>query len=321
MSILVYIENWEGKFKKASYETLSYASELAKQMGMEAITLSIGKVDESELSKLGNYGVAKIISVDEGDLSSLDNQIYSSVIANVAEKQNAKVVLLSHSFTGKALAPALSVKLKAGLVSGVMGLPESFEPFIVKKKAFTSKVIAHVKINTDVKILTLAPNSFEMNEAGGEAAIEKMNIDLSAKKTQVIEVNRITGKIILTDADIVVSGGRGMKSGDNWGPLEELAEVLGAATACSRPVSDEGWRPHSEHVGQTGKIVAPNLYFALGISGAIQHMAGVSSSKCIVAVNKDPEAPVFETSDYGIVGDVNKVLPILVEAAKEIKAG
>ena len=320
MSILVYNENWDGKFKKASYELLSYANELAKQMGTEAIALSIGKVEDSELAKLGNYGVSKIISVEEGDFTGLDNQVYSSVIAKVAEKEDAKIILLANNFTGKALSPRLSVKLKAGLVSGAMGLPESTEPFIIKKKAFTSKAIAHVQINSDVKIITLAPNSFEINEIGGNAEVEKMSIEASARKTQIVETNKITGKVLLTDAEIIVSGGRGMKSADNWGPLEELAEVLGAATACSRPVSDEGWRPHFEHVGQTGKIVAPNLYIALGISGAIQHMAGVSSSKFIVAVNKDPEAPVFESSDYGIVGDVHKVLPKLIEAAKEIKA-
>ncbi len=320
MSILIYNENWDGKFKKASYELVSYASQLAKQMGIEAISLSIGKVDDSQLATLGNYGVNKIISVDEGDFTGLDNQVYSSVIAKVAEKVDAKVILLANNFTGKALSPRLSVKLKAGLISGAIGLPESTEPFIIKKKAFTSKAIAHVQINSDVKIITLAPNSFDINETGSNASIEKMSVEAATRKTQITETNKITGKVLLTDAEIIVSGGRGMKSADNWGPLEELAEVLGAATACSRPVSDEGWRPHFEHVGQTGKIVAPNLYIALGISGAIQHMAGVSSSKFIVAVNKDPEAPVFESSDYGIVGDVHKVLPKLIEAAKEIKA-
>ena len=206
------------------------------------------------------------------------------------------------------------------MVSGVIGLPVSFDPFVLKKKAFTSKAIANVKVNSDKKILTLAQNSVDIVEVDGSAVIEKFEVELPERKTTISEVNKITGKVVLTDAEIIVAGGRGMKSGDNFGPFEEFANELGAATACSRPVSDEGWRPHHEHVGQTGKIVAPNLYFAFGISGAIQHVAGVSSSKLIVAVNKDPEAPIFEVADYGIVGDVNKVIPILVEAVKELKA-
>lgn len=318
MSILVYTENWEGKFKKLSFELLSYASEIAAQTGDQVVALSIGQVGDDELKKLGNYGASKVIAV-EGP-TNLDNQVYTSVITKVVEKENANIVIMSDNFTGKALAPRVSAKLKAGLVTGAVAVPVSFDPFVVKKKAFTGKTFVHVKVNSDKKVISLIGNSVEIKETANAISIEKFGATLPEAKTNVKEVNRLTGRILLTDAEIIVSGGRGMKSGDNWGPLEEFAEILGAATACSRPVSDEGWRPHHEHVGQTGKIVAPNLYIALGISGAIQHIAGVSGSKILVAVNKDPDAPVFESADYGIVGDVQKVLPKFIAAAKELKA-
>ncbi|MFC2138488.1 electron transfer flavoprotein subunit alpha/FixB family protein, partial [Bacteroidota bacterium] len=219
-------------------------------------------------------------------------------------------------------APRLSAKLKAGLVSGVIKEPSSLDPFTVTKKVFSGKAFANVSIKSDIKILTLAQNSFKLVEKNTSPSIENFSPALNDEmfKTSVKDVEKQTGKVILTDAEIVVSGGRGMKSPDNWGPIEELAELLGAATACSRPVSDEGWRPHSEHTGQTGKIIAPNLYFAFGISGAIQHLAGVSSSKFIVAVNTDKDAPIFEAADYGIVGDALKVVPEIISAIKESKS-
>ncbi len=319
MSVLVYTENWDGKFKKLSFELLSYASEIAAQTNNEVVALSIGQVEDEELKQLGNYGASKIISVDNYT-GRLDNQVFSSIISQVVEKEGAKIIVLSDNFTGKALAPRISAKLKAGFVSGAVALPASFDPFIVKKKAFTGKTFVHVKVNSDIKVISLTGNSAEIKETGNNAQIEKLAATIPDSQTKVQEVNKLTGRILLTDAEIVVSGGRGLKSADNWGPLEEFAEVLGAGTACSRPVSDEGWRPHHEHVGQTGKIIAPNLYFALGISGAIQHVAGVSGSKFLVAVNKDPEAPVFEVADYGVVGDVQKILPQFIEAAKELKA-
>ncbi|MCK4750944.1 MAG: electron transfer flavoprotein subunit alpha/FixB family protein, partial [Bacteroidales bacterium] len=249
----------------------------------------------------------------------LDNQLFTEIIATAAQKADAKVIILSNNNTGKALAPRLSVRLKAGLASGVTAIPDSVDPFIVTKKIFSGKAFAKVKVLSGTVILTLAQNSFGIVETGGTASIEALNpgTDTSAAKTNVMDVQKQTGKILLSDAEIVVSGGRGMKSGDNWQPLEDLAQELGAALACSRPVSDEGWRSHDEHTGQTGKIIAPNLYLAFGISGAIQHLAGVSSSKFIVAVNTDKDAPIFEAADYGIVGDVMKVLP---EFLKEIKA-
>lgn len=319
MSVLVFTENWDGKFKKVSFELVSYASKIAEMLNTQTVALSIGNVQDDELKKLGDYAADKIISVKNEKLNILDNQAYTSVIAQVAEKEGAKVVILAQNNMGKALAPRLSVKLKAGLGAGVSKLPSSTEPFTVFKKVYSGKAYSNVVIKSDVKILTLAQNSFEFEGNTKSPAIENFDANIGDIKTSVSNVKKQTGKILLTDAEIVVSGGRGMKSSDNWAPIEELAQLLGAATACSRPVSDEGWRPHEEHTGQTGKIIAPNLYIAAGISGAIQHLAGISSSKCIVAINTDKDAPIFEAANYGIVGDASKVLPNLIQAVKEIK--
>jgi electron transfer flavoprotein alpha subunit len=321
MSVLVYTENWNGKFKKLSFELVSYASAVAKMLNTSVTALSIGKVGEEELIMLGGYGAQKIISVENDLLATLDNQAYTSVISEIAQKGNASVIVLSNNNTGKALAPRLSVKLKAGVGSGVSKLPLSTNPFTVYKRTYSGNAFAHVAIKSDIKILTLAQNSFDLVESTNNASVEKIEVDVDASlvKTKVKDVRKQAGKILLTDADIVVSGGRGMKSPDNWTPLVELANALGAATACSRPVSDEGWRPQEEHTGQTGKIIAPNLYIAIGISGATQHLAGVSASKFIVAVNSDKDAPIFEAAQYGIVGDAMKILPQLVSAVKELK--
>jgi electron transfer flavoprotein alpha subunit len=321
MSVLVYIENWDGKFKKLSFELVSYAGKLAEMLGTTVTAVSIGSVEQAELQKLGNYGAQKILSVTASNLDTLDNQVFSSIIVQAAAREDANVVLLSNNNSGKALAPRVSVKLNAGLVSAVIKLPVSLNPFTVVKKVFSGKAFASVIIKTDTRVLTLSQNSFELTETGNKATIENFSPEISNDlfKTSVKDVEKVTGKILLTDAEIVVSGGRGMKSPDNWGPIEELADVMGAATACSRPVSDEGWRPHGEHTGQTGKIIAPNLYIACGISGAIQHLAGISSSKYIVAVNTDKDAPIFEAADYGIVGDALKVLPEMIKAVKEAK--
>ena len=323
MSILVYTENWDGKFKKLSFELVSYAAELAKKLNTSVTSLSVGNVEEAELKKLGAYGATKVLSATDDKLKNLDNQVYTSVIAQAAIKENAAVILFANNNSGKALAPRLSVKLKAGLVTGVTAIPSNLEPFTITKKVYTSKAYANVVIKTPVKILTLMQNAYGITETPVAAVIENYTAEINAVdiKTEVKEVSKVTGKILLTDAEIVVSGGRGMKGPENWAPIEELAALLGGATACSRPVSDEGWRPHEEHTGQTGKIIAPNLYFAFGISGAIQHLGGISSSKCIVAINKDPDAPIFEAADYGIVGDALKVLPEIITAVKELKAG
>ena len=321
MSVLVFTENWDGKFKKLSYELVSYAKAVAGMTGGTVTALSIGNVGQDELSKLGTYGASSVLSV-AGLPDGLDNQLYTQAIAAAMEKSGAKVLVMANNNTGKALAPRLSVKLKAGLASGVTAVPESVDPLVVTKKVFSGKAFGKVKVLSKSAILTLAQNSYEIHEVGGSASVEAFDpgVDASSAKTSIRDVQKQSGKLLLTDAEVVVSGGRGMKSPDNWAPIDELAEVLGGATACSRPVSDEGWRPHGEHTGQTGKIIAPNLYLAFGISGAIQHLAGVSSSKCIVAVNTDKDAPIFEAADYGIVGDALKVLPALISEIKAAKS-
>ena len=321
MAVLVFTENWDGKFKKLSFELVSYAQKVAEKLNVPVVAISIGEVAEEELKKLGDYGADKVVSITNGYLKTLDNQVYTKVISEVAQKENAKVILLSHNNTGKALAPRLSVKLKAALGSGLTCLPSEVDPFTVYKKVFTGRAFANMELNSDIKVLTLSQNSFKLISSDNKATIEEYSTDIQESdiKTKVTGTDKETGKLLLSDAEIVVSGGRGMKSPDNWGPIEELAELLGAATACSRPVSDEGWRPHEEHTGQTGKIIAPNLYIAAGISGAIQHLAGISSAKYLVAINTDPDAPIFEAADYGIVGDVHKILPELISIVKENK--
>ncbi|MFP4447471.1 MAG: electron transfer flavoprotein subunit alpha/FixB family protein [Bacteroidales bacterium] len=316
MAVLVFTENWDGKFKKYSFELVSYASKLAEMLNTKTVAVSIGKVEDDELQKLANYAADKIISVNNDKLNFLDNQAYTSALSQVADKEEAEVIVIAHNNTGKAIAPRLSAKLKAGIGSEVKQLPSSLEPFTVNKKVFSGKAFANVVIKSDKKILTLAQNSFEVIENVKEPEIESFEPDISDDliRTEVVDVEKYRDKLLLTDANIVVSGGRGMKASENWSYIEELAEMLGGATACSRPVSDEGWRPHEEHTGQTGKIIAPNLYVAVGISGAIQHIAGVSGSKCIVAINNDKDAPIFEVADYGIVGDAFEVLPKMVEA-------
>ena len=321
MSVLVYTENWDGKFKKLSFELVSYATGVAKMLNTTVTALSIGKVDESELKILGNFGAGKIININNDLLKTFDSQAYTKVIADISVQENATVVVIANNNSGKAIAPRLSVRLKAGIGAGVSRLPLELNPFTVYKRTFSGNAFAHLIIKSDIRVLTLAQNSFDLARTENTAVIvnQDVTLDSSLVKTVVRDVQKQTGKLVLTDADIVVSGGRGMKSADNWAPLTELASLLGGATACSRPVSDEGWRPHEEHTGQTGKIIAPNLYIAVGISGATQHLAGISSSKYIVAINSDKDAPIFEAAQYGIVGDALKVLPKLVAAAKELK--
>lgn len=321
MSVLVYTQNWEGRFKKSSFELVSYGSKVAEMLNTSVVCVSIGTVSDEELKKLGDRGAKKVIKVDGEHCKTLDNQVYTDIIAQAALKEDARVIIFSNNSEGKAVAPRLSVRLKAGMASGVSKLPLSLDPFTVYKRTYSGNAYAHMVINTEIKIITLSQNSFDLVETPNSAVIENCNftVDSSLARTVVKDSQKQTGKLLLTDAEIVVSGGRGMKSPDNWGPLVELAGALGAATACSRPVSDEGWRPHEEHTGQTGKVIAPNLYIAVGISGATQHLAGVSSSKYIVAVNTDKDAPIFEAAQYGIVGDAQKVLPKLVEAVKDLK--
>ena len=322
MSVIVYTENWDGLFKKQTFEIATYATKVASMLNTDPVAISIGNVSEDELGKLGSYGIKRIISVTDDKLKHFDGQLYTKVIADIAAKESAEVLVLANNNCGKALAPRLSVRLKAAIASAVHELPESINPFKIRKRVFSGNAVSLNELNTETKILTLAQNSIDIEEKSETAAIEPYTPDLgdliSAIEVQETEIQ--TGKVLLTDAEIVVSGGRGMKSPDNWAPLLELAELLDGATACSRPVSDEGWRPHDEHTGQTGKIVAPNVYFAIGISGATQHLAGVSSSKYIIAINNDKDAPIFEAAQYGIVGDAAKILPQLVEAVKELKS-
>ncbi len=321
MSVLVFTENWDGKFKKLSFELVSYAASVAGMMNMKVTAFTIGKAADEELKELGRYGAHRVLSLVSPALEVMDNRTWSKVISDLAAKEGSKIIILSNNMTGKALAPGVAVRLKAGIGSGVSRLPVSTEPFTVYKRAYSGNAFANVVLRSEVKIITLAQNSYEIIERPAGAIPETVDVDVdqSLPATTVTSTHKQTGKILLTDAEVVVSGGRGMKSPDNWEPLVELASLLNGATACSRPVSDEGWRPHEEHTGQTGKVIAPNLYIAVGISGATQHLAGVSSSKYIVAINNDKDAPIFESAQYGIVGDAMKVLPKLVDAVKNLK--
>lgn len=322
MAILVYIENTEGTLKKSAFEVASYAKAIADQLGDTVTALSIGNVDRSELEKLGKYGVSKVLDANQDKLKNFVNKAYASIIASAAKQENAKVVVLSNSFSGKGLGPRVAAKLDAGFADGAINLPTfNGEQMEVKKTAFSNKAFATEVISSAVKVIAVNPNAFDLKETGGSADIVDFTPDLNDQDFNVMvkEIVRATDKISLPEAEIVVSAGRGMKGPENWRMIEELANVLGAATACSKPVSDAGWRPHSEHVGQTGIVVSPNLYIAIGISGAIQHLAGVSSSKNIVVINKDPEAPFFKVADYGIVGDAFEIVPKLTEAIKNLK--
>lgn len=322
MSVIAFAKNWNGKFKNSTYELVSYTKELANQLNTKLVVLSIGEVSAEELNTLAKYGADHILTVHNSNFNVLSSRLYADIIAQAANHLGAETIVFSDNNSGKAIAPRVSVKLKAGLVASVQELPLSLNPFIVKKRVFSGKALGHVKINSPKKVITIAKNCFGIVENQVQAKIEQFSpdVDSALYKIQLIKEEELTEKVILSEADIVVSAGRGMRSPDNWGPVEDLAEVLGAATACSRPVSDEGWRSHEEHVGQTGKVIAPNLYIAAGISGAIQHVAGISRSKCIVAINTDPEAPIFSVADYGIVGDVMEVLPKLTEAFRNSKS-
>ena len=322
MSILVYVENTDGQFKKSAFEAVSYAKAVADQSGNQVVALSIGNVEDAQLTLLGKYGASKVLNVNTEQLKSFVNQAYAAIIVDAAKSNDASVLILSNSFSGKGLAPRVAAKLNAALADGAIELPSATgENLQVKTGAFSGKAFALVELTSAIKVIALNPNSFEVKESEASATIENYSPSIDAEdfSTIVKDIIRATDKISLPEADIVVSAGRGLKGPENWGMIEELADVLGAATACSKPVSDAGWRPHSEHVGQTGIAVSPNLYIAIGISGAIQHLAGVSASKTIVVINKDPEAPFFKVADYGIVGDAFDVIPKLIVALKAYK--
>jgi electron transfer flavoprotein alpha subunit len=318
MSVLIFIDHSEGKIKKTSLEAISYGAALAKQTGVSAEGVLLGTVSD-DLSSLGKYGVQKIHTVSQESLNQLDAEQYISIISTIAGTCGATIIILSHTNTGRAIAPGLSARLKAGLVTGSTALPDTSSGFLVKKNVFSGKAFCTVSIKSPIKIISLNPNVYPVISGEGSAEIIQENIPVKPPMVTVKSVSKASGEIPLTEAEIVVSGGRGMKGPENWGPIEELAKLLHAATACSRPVADAGWRPHNEHVGQTGIAIAPNLYIAIGISGAIQHLAGVNRSKVIVVINKDPEAPFFKSADYGIVGDAFEILPKLIQAVKKLK--
>ena len=319
MSVLVYTESEDGKFKKAALEVAAYAKGIADKMGSSVTAVTF---NASDVSELGKYGVTKVLKVQNDKLEKFNAEAYADAIKQAAEKEASKVVVLSQSANAKYLAPLLAVHLNAGYASNVVGLPENTQPFQVKRTAFTNKAFNITEISTDVKIIGLSKNSYGLKEAEGQATEEEFAPALTTEdfSVNVVSVDKATNKVTIADAEIVVSGGRGLKGPENWGMIEELAQTLGAATACSKPVSDLGWRPHSEHVGQTGKPVAASLYIAVGISGAIQHLAGINASKTKVVINNDPEAPFFKAADYGVVGDAFEIVPKLTEKLKEFKA-
>ena len=319
MSLLIYAESADGKFKKVAFELASYAKKVADSLGTSVTAVTVNAGNVSELSK---YGVAKVLKVTNDKLANFNAKAYADVVKQAAQKEGSKVIVLSSTTDSLYFAPLLAVGLDAGFASNVVGLPVSTSPFQVKRNAFSNKAFNITEISTDVKVICLAKNSFGLVENNSSLAEEDFTPSLNdADFTIKVEsVEKTTGKVTIADAEIVVSGGRGMKGPENWGMLEELASVLGAATACSKPVSDLGWRPHSEHVGQTGKPVAANLYIAVGISGAIQHIAGINSSKVKLVINTDPEAPFFKVADYGIVGDALDIIPKLTQKLKEFKA-
>lgn len=320
MSILIFLDQSDGHIKKSSFEAASYGAKLAETLNTSAEGIVLGTVND-DLAALGKYGFKKIHSIKNEALNNFDDEVFTHVLAEAAKSIDAKVIIFSNNFNGKAIAPRLSVRLKAGLVSGAVALPDITNGFIVKKNVFSGKAFANVSIKTDIKIISLNANAYKATEEKEDAAeVVEMNVEIPSSRVKVKEVNKVVGEVPLAEAEIVVSGGRGLKGPENWGIVTDLAKALGAATACSRPVSDSDWRPHHEHVGQTGLTIAPNLYIAIGISGAIQHLAGVNRSKTIVVINKDPEAPFFKAADYGIVGDAFEVVPKITEAVKKLKA-
>lgn len=318
MSVLIFIDQADGQIKKAALEVISYGAQLAQQLNTTAEGVVLGTVTD-DLAALGTYGIKKIHQVTNETLNHFDAQVFTDVIAQAVAASDAKVVVFSNNVDGKAIAPRLSARLKAGLVAGAIALPDTSNGFVVKKNVFSGKAFANISLNTDIKIISLNTNSYKVTEGGSRAEVVTLNATVNTSKVKVTAVNKVTGEVPLTEAEMVVSGGRGLKGPENWGLVEDMAKALGAATACSRPVADSHWRPHHEHVGQTGFAIAPNLYIALGISGAIQHLAGVNRSKVIVVINKDPEAPFFKAADYGIVGDVFEVVPKITAAINKLK--
>jgi electron transfer flavoprotein alpha subunit len=321
MSVLIFADQSQGKIKKAAFEAIHYGAKVAQALGTTATAIVLGEVDNAEVAALGNYGAQKVLHAADAKLNEVDSGVATKVIVAAAAQENAQVIIFSHNFDGRAIAPRVAAKLQAGLVTGAISLPDTANGFVVKKTVFSGKAFANVNITSAQKVIAVMPNTFAPEKTDASATVAPFQAPVSDAdfKVKVSSVQTLSGEVPLTEAETIVSGGRGLKGPENWGIVEELAHALGAATACSRPVADSGWRPHHEHVGQTGLTVRPNLYIAIGISGAIQHLAGVNGSKVIVVINKDPEAPFFKAADYGIVGDAFEVVPRLTAAVKELK--
>lgn len=320
MSVLVFAECSENKLVKASFEAVSYGAKIASDAGTELNVISFGGASDDEFAKLGNYGAGKVMV--ERSISNVQPFQLATIVAEAATKVGADTIIFSYDVTGKAVAPIVSAKMKAGLVAGVLGYPDLSNGFTVKRAVFSGKAFAEVKFNSEIKIIGLTPNAVGAVPTEGSVSVEDFNGTAGDARITLKETKKedLGGQVPLPEAELVVSAGRGLKGPENWGMIEELATILGATTACSRPVSDLDWRPHHEHVGQTGLAIRPNLYIAVGISGAIQHLAGVNGSKVIVVINTDPEAPFFKAADYGIIGDAFEVVPKIIEAAKAFKA-
>ena len=320
MAVLVYAESWNGSFKKATFEAVSYAAQLANKIETEVIAITIAH--QGNANELGNYGANKVLTITDETFNTFNNQSYANAIVAASNYVSAEIVVISNTNNGKAIAPIIAAKREAALITNAIELPSSLSPFTLKRKAFSSKAYALFSTNSNQKVISITPNAFGIHEIQVSTTIEPFsyNTSDSDQRLKSVSVDSATGKIPLPEAELVVSAGRGLKGPENWGMIEELADLLGAATACSKPVSDIGWRSHSEHVGQTGIAINPQLYIAVGISGAIQHLAGVNSSKNIVVINTDPEAPFFKAADYGIVGDAFEVVPKLIEAIKTHKS-
>lgn len=321
MSVIVLAEHTQGAFKKKSLEAIQYAASIAQNLGTTVTAIAAGNIGDDAMQQLGAYGAQKVLHTTDARLDNFNARAFTKVVIAAAQKESAKVIICLHDVTGKAVAPRVAARLQAGMVAGAVAYPDMSNGFTVKKTVFSGKAFAYVNITSDVKVITLMPNTFQVKKGEGSATVEKLDVSFEDKdfSIQIKEVHKETGTVPLTEAELVVSGGRGMKGPENWGVLEDLAGALGAALACSRPVADAHWRPHHEHVGQTGGTIRPNLYIAVGISGAIQHLAGVNGSKTIVVINKDPEAPFFKAADYGVVGDAMEVVPRLTAAVKKFK--
>lgn len=320
MSVLIFTEQSNGEIRKSSKEALSYGAALANQLGVKAEAVVLGTIHQ-DLSTLGTLGVSVVHHCTDEGLNTMDTRRYTAVLSEIASSIGSQVIVFAHSMTGRAVAPRLSVRLKAGYISGATGLPDTSKGFVVRRNVFSGKAFMDVSVDSPLKIISVNPNSFGIKEQEGVAVVKPFQTSIAPGRVLVRETKKVTGQVPLGEAELVISGGRGLKGPEHWGMVEELAGLIGAATACSRAVADAHWRPHHEHVGQTGLAIAPNLYFAIGISGAIQHLAGVNRSKVIVVVNKDPEAPFFKAADYGIVGDAFEVMPKVIEAVRQLKKG